>query len=91
MEVFPGGVEVKKGVTRVERRYSITGLGPDAEVIGRAVRSHWGIENPVHWVLDVVFREDESRVRTGQAPENRAALRRLACAMIKTCKAEPVG
>ena len=73
----------EKGVTRVERRYYITSLAPDAKVIGRAVRSHWGIENSVHWVLDVVFREDESRARTGHAPENLTALRRLACAMIK--------
>lgn len=71
------------GVTRVERRYCITSLKPDAALIASSVRSHWGIENSLHWVLDVTFREDASRVRTGYAPENLSALRRLACSAIK--------
>lgn len=71
------------GETKVERRYYITSLAPDAEQIGRAVRSHWAIENSLHWVLDVAFREDESRARSGHAPENLSALRRLAINLVK--------
>ncbi len=44
----------------------------------KAVRSHWGIENSLHWVLDVTFREDDCRVRKVQAPHNFATLRKFA-------------
>ena len=72
------------GVTTVFRRYFITSLEPDAEMIAKAVRAHWGIENSLHWVLDMVWREDESRTRAGYAAENLSALRRLAHNLIKT-------
>lgn len=78
----------QKAVTKVERRYFIASLAPDAARIADAVRSHWGIENSVHWVLDVTFREDESRVRTGCAPENLTALRRWVCALLKMSNPE---
>jgi predicted transposase YbfD/YdcC len=55
---------------------------PVAELAG-GIRSHWGIENKVHWVLDVVFREDDSRVRAGHAAENLGWLRRVALALLK--------
>jgi hypothetical protein len=51
--------------------------------LARGIRSHWGIENKVHWVLDVVFREDDSRVRAGHAAENLGWLRRVALALLK--------
>ena len=73
-----------EGVTTVFRRYFITSLEPDAELIAKAVRAHWGIENSLHWVLDMVWREDESRTRAGYAAENLSALRRLAHNLIKT-------
>jgi len=73
-----------KGVTTRERRFYISSLAPEADTIGRAARSHWGIENSMHWVLDVTFREDESRVRRGHAPENLALLRRWSHALIKS-------
>lgn len=60
-----------------ERRYYISSLAPDAEQAAEAVRGHWGIENSSHWILDVVFREDDSRVRVGNAPENLALVRKL--------------
>jgi predicted transposase YbfD/YdcC len=48
-----------------------------------AIRSHWGIENSLHWVLDVAFREDDCRVRQGYADENFATLRRIALHLLK--------
>jgi predicted transposase YbfD/YdcC len=66
-----------------ETRYYLTSLPADAARIGQAVRAHWGIENGLHWVLDVAFREDESRVRTGHAAENLALLRKLALTLLK--------
>jgi len=67
----------------VETRYYLSSLPADAERIGQAVRAHWGIENGLHWVLDMAFREDESRVRSGHAAENLALLRRLALTLLK--------
>ncbi len=61
-----------------EVRYYISSLSPNAKQIADSIRSHWTIENPLHWVLDVAFREDECRIRTGYAPENFTLLRHLA-------------
>jgi predicted transposase YbfD/YdcC len=62
----------------IETRYYIMSLDGNAQTFGHAVRSHWGVENAVHWRLDVVFREDASHLRVGKGPENMAILRRLA-------------
>lgn len=72
-----------KGQKTVERRYYLSSLGLDVRLFARAVRSHWNIENKVHWVMDVCFGEDQSRARTGYAAENLATLRRLALNMLK--------
>jgi predicted transposase YbfD/YdcC len=64
-------------------RYYLLSTPLAAEQFGQAVRSHWGIENQVHWLLDVAFREDESRVRLGDGAENFAVLRRLALHLLK--------
>lgn len=64
-------------------RYFITSLAPDAQRLLEAVRAHWGVENQLHWVLDVVFGEDHARMRTGQAAQNFALLRRCALSLIK--------
>ncbi|MCP4720520.1 MAG: ISAs1 family transposase, partial [Desulfobacteraceae bacterium] len=69
-----------------EKRYYISSLGCDAKILGNAVRDHWGIENSVHWVLDIAFREDESRVRKGSAPENFAAIRYIALNLLRNNK-----
>jgi predicted transposase YbfD/YdcC len=72
--------------TSVHRRYYITTLPADAKRIAHAIRNHWGIENRLHWVLDTSFREDESRVRTSNAPQNLAALRHIAINLIRSEK-----
>ena len=64
-------------------RYFISSLDPHAERMARAIRGHWGVENSLHWVLDVTFREDDSRIRKGHGAENIAALRRLAVTLLK--------
>ncbi len=58
--------------------FYLSSLPPDAHVLGNAIRTHWGIENQVHWTLDVTFNEDQSRIRSGHAPRNFALLRRMA-------------
>ena len=64
-------------ITR-EVQFYLTSLDSDACKLGRAIRLHWGVENGLHWTLDVTFNEDACRVRTGHAPQNLALLRRIA-------------
>lgn len=84
------------GVGMIERRRELNGtvsiehacyIGSQgvttAESFAKAVRSHWGIENSLHWVLDVTFREDDCRVRKDHAPHNFAALRKFALALLR--------
>lgn len=66
-----------------ETRYYISSLPGNARQILHAVRSHWEIENELHWSLDVAFREDDSRVRKDHAPENLAMLRQLCLSLLK--------
>jgi len=62
-------------------------LAPDAERAIQAVRQHWGVENSLHWVLDVTFCEDESRVCVGNAPENLALVRKITHNLLQQEKA----
>lgn len=71
------------GTQSVERRYYLSSLPLNAENFARAVRAHWGIENSLHWTLDVTFGEDRSRARTKHAAQNLATLRRIAVNLTK--------
>jgi len=80
-----------KGKTTMECRYYIGSIENNAQLLARGARSHWGIENSCHWVLDVAFREDECRVRKGHGPENLALLRHIALNLIREEKTAKVG
>jgi predicted transposase YbfD/YdcC len=67
----------------VETRYYLSSLPNDAKLLNEAVRSHWAVENSLHWVLDVTFDEDRSRIKKENAPENFGLLRRLALCLLK--------
>ena len=71
------------GVATTDRRYFLSSLTPDAQRLVRVTRAHWGIENRVHWVLDVQFGEDQCRARSGFAAENLATLRHLTLNMLR--------
>jgi predicted transposase YbfD/YdcC len=71
------------GCSSVETRQYISSLPSDAERVAYAIRNHWGIENPVHWVLDVVFAADDSRVRIGHSAHNLAILRHLVLNLLR--------
>ena len=75
----------------VESRYYISSLRGDARRLLSAIRGHWGIENSLHWVLDIAFREDDSRVRKDNAPENLAVIRHIALNLLKGEKSLKVG
>ena len=79
------------GARTVERRYYLSSLPLGVETFARAVRGHWGVENKLHWVLDVCFREDQSRARAGYAAENLATLRRLALNLLRREKTKKRG
>jgi predicted transposase YbfD/YdcC len=66
-----------------EARHYLSSLPADARVLSRAIRGHWAIENRLHWALDVAFREDDSRVRVGHAPENLAIIRHFALNLLR--------
>jgi predicted transposase YbfD/YdcC len=74
-----------------DTRYFISSLPNDAIRFAEAARGHWGVENGLHWCLDIAFREDDSRVRKGHGATNLAILRRFALSLIKQDPARKVG
>jgi predicted transposase YbfD/YdcC len=74
---------VRDGREAIETRYYVGSLGVDVKRFARAVRGHWGIENACHWVLDMTFREDESRARERHLRENLAWLNRFVLSLLK--------
>ena len=69
--------------TSTERAYYLSSLPADAERIAKAVRSHWEVENRLHWCLDVQFNEDQSRVRSGYAANNLAVVRHIVMNLLR--------
>ena len=95
MVEMPEGWETMQSIVMVERertyqkkisvevQYYISSLSADIEKISNAIRSHWGVENQLHWSIDVVFGEDKSRIRTGHGAENFATMRRQTLGLLK--------
>ncbi len=77
--------------TSCETRFFLSSLPPDAALLARAVRSHWAIENSLHWVLDVAMNQDKTRIRTGHAPENLAILHHVALNLLKQERTAKLG
>ena len=77
--------------TTRDTRYYISSLPSDAKTFAQASRGHWGIENGLHWSLDIAFREDESRIRIGHAATNLGIIRHFALNLIKQDKSRKVG
>lgn len=74
-----------------ETRYFISSIKDNAVFLSKSIREHWGIENKLHWTLDVAFREDEIRKRVGQSSENFAIVRRIALNLLKNEKTLKLG
>jgi predicted transposase YbfD/YdcC len=89
--IFPGLATIamvqstteRNGKIEKQQRYYISSAKLDATTFARAVRDHWGIENRLHWVLDVVFHDDLARLRTGAGPQNMAIVKHIAMNLIR--------
>jgi predicted transposase YbfD/YdcC len=89
---FPGlkaiamveSIVTRNGQTSATRRFFLSSLAIDERLLARAVRAHWGIENRLHWVLDVVFHDDLMRLRTENGPRNMATVKHMAMNLIRS-------
>ena len=75
-----------EGKVEEETRYYLSSLPGEAQQIGAAVRRHWGVENGLHWVMDMVFRDDECRIRSENAPANFATIKHMASNLLRRGK-----
>ena len=82
---------VRNGVETYETRMYLTSLPPDARLVSQATRSHWGIENSLHWTMDVTFREDHHRLLDRNGVQNLSAIRRLAVTILRQDKTTKAG
>ncbi|MBF0328268.1 MAG: ISAs1 family transposase [Nitrospirae bacterium] len=89
--VMVESIREMQGKRTTERRCFITSLAADAKHLGSIIRAHWGIENSLHYVLDMSFNEDQSRARTGDSAENLAIVRRFALNLLKQNKSCKLG
>jgi predicted transposase YbfD/YdcC len=76
----------RSGTQQRERRYYLSSATLDAKAFALAVRSHWGIENRLHWVLDVVFHDDLARLRTANGPHSMAVIKHIAMNLVRNPK-----
>ncbi len=74
------------GKTRKETRFYISSLVANAKFMAAAIRDHWGVENGLHWVMDMVFRDDECRIRKGNAPANFTTIKHMANNLLRLSK-----
>ena len=72
-----------EGKVERETRFYLSSLALPADQLGRIVRDHWAVENSLHWVLDMVFRDDECRVRTENAPANFTTIKHMALNLLR--------
>lgn len=84
-------VRITPQKTEITVRYFISSWMASAQAFLRRIREHWQIENGLHWVLDIAFREDESRIRKDHAPQNMATLRHMAINLLKQEQSVKVG
>ena len=77
--------------TTTSKRYYLNSFSSDAQVLAHAVRSHWGVENNVHWILDVAFQEDDCPVHSQHARENLSQLRKMSLNLLSSEKTAKIG
>ena len=84
-------VRITPKKTEITNRYFISSWQASGQDFLKAIREHWHIENGLHWVLDIAFREDESRIRKNHAPRNMAVIRHIALNLLKQENTVKVG